>query len=158
MMESEHPRPAESIGSATKNLTPVDRREVVQVSFTLNGELTSGATEKYRECVQQFGLELSREIYRIEEAERAESAHEIEITTTTVSKANSVVREIEDDTLPTPSLSAQWSPKIAAITGIIAGVFGSYLNSVWQWVGCILFGALTLVLLTFEHYEIRRRS
>ncbi|MCW3813568.1 hypothetical protein ONA91_03720 [Micromonospora sp. DR5-3] len=120
-----------------------DRR--VNIEIWVPGGMTEQAMHRYAACVNEFSMALSRETSRLEEAERADVVDAPEITATMVVKANDEVRNPRRD--PDPPIPP-WAmvAQLAAFTAaMFAGVFGSYLNSRWQWwsfIGCAVIGVL----------------
>lgn len=132
-----------------------NRRVTIEI-FIPSG-MTEAATQRFAECVNDFGLALSRETSRLEEAERADAVDGPEITTTMVIKANEEVRnprQEEEPPIPPWPLVAQI---IAFAAAMFAGVFGSYLNSRWQWVAMILCSVIGIVAQGYAIVALRRR-
>ncbi|MEU9510438.1 hypothetical protein AB0D32_29630 [Micromonospora sp. NPDC048170] len=122
----------------------VDRS--IAIDIPVPGGMTEPARQRFAASVHEFSLALSRETSRLEEAERADIVNAAEITATMVVKANNEVRNPRQESDPPPSLLVVAAQLIAFIAAILAGVFGSYLNSRWQWsglIGCATIGTIT---------------
>ncbi|MEU8337915.1 hypothetical protein [Micromonospora tulbaghiae] len=119
--------------------------------------MTEAATERFAACINDFGLALSRETSRLEEAERADVVESPEITATMVIKANDEVRnprQEEEPPVPPWPLVAQI---LAFAAAIFSGVFGSYLNSLWQWGAMILCAVVGIAAQGYAIVALRRR-
>jgi hypothetical protein len=137
---------------------------VVQVRYALLDGMTAGAAARFQEEVRQFAASLARETSRLEEAQRVEDEETVEITTTMVANAAGAIRRHKSsESTPLSQVPQTSNPTFmwtifATISGIVAGIFGSYLHSAWQWVGCIIFGVLTMIFLVLAYYKVVRRQ
>lgn len=158
MTKPERTKPETSADDAVPGGKFLVDEESVQVTFLLDGGMSTGATDRFRECVRGFGSSLIREVYRLEESERVPGEHTVEITSSMVVKADEAVRNSQHKAQRTVPTFALISPIAGTLSGLVAGIFGSYLNSWWQWALCVLFGVLAVVFLTLGTFELRRRS
>lgn len=121
------------------------------------GGMSSAASDQFTRCVKDFGMALARETSRLEEAERAESIQEPEITATMVIKANEQVRNPNPD-VPAPVPPGPLAAQIVALpAAILAGIFGSHLNSDWQWLTMVIAFVLAVIAQGYAIIALRRR-
>jgi hypothetical protein len=131
--------------------------ELVQVAYLIPVGVTPGAVRRYKEAMRKFSVDLARETSRLEEAHRVDDEETIEITASMVAKAAEAVRNPRRDEVVPPSAFALFCPIIAVVCALISGIFGSYLESAWQWSGCGLFGLATVFFMLLSVYEVKRR-
>lgn len=135
-----------------------DHQQDQEVEFRVSvpGGTTTAAVDRYITCVQDFARALSRETSRLEEAERADVLERPEITATMVVKAYEEVRKpkVGSEPIPPWPLIAQ---VIAFAAAMLAGIFGSYLNSRWQWGATIGIASIGLFAQGYAIMALRRR-
>ncbi|MEV6033600.1 hypothetical protein AB0L65_20765 [Nonomuraea sp. NPDC052116] len=121
--------------------------QVITFSVSVNMDgCTKPAEDQVALYVQRFADDLARETMRLEEGSREQDLRGREIISSMVVKANKVIRSPAIDLVPRgPDRKYTVTLQSASFClAIVAGVFGSYLNSTWQWVAfVILFIAAT---------------
>jgi hypothetical protein len=134
-----------------------DPDQRVNIEIVIPGGMTEPAVERFAACVNDFSLALSRETSRLEEAERADVVDAPEITATLVVKANEEVRNPRQEPEQQISAWVLFAQIVAFAAAMFAGIFGSYLHSLWQWsalVGCAVLGIASQ---TYAILALRRR-
>lgn len=131
--------------------------QTLHVVVQLPGRPAGAAAERFESYVRCFAVDLAKETSRLELDARADGEEEPVVTPSMVTKANHAVRN------PRPEASGPlWMLILAQIivtpAGIVAGVFGSYLHSWWQWTGLLISGGLALVCQIYVVLTVIRRK
>jgi hypothetical protein len=158
------PRPAPTDGADHRpallpTQTPVasDDEQTLHVVVQLPGRPAGVAAERFEGYVRRFAVDLAKETSRLELDARADGEEEPVVTPSMVTKANFAVRNPRSEA--SGPLWMLISTQIAVTpTGIVAGVFGSYLHSWWQWTGLLASGGMALVCQIYVVLAVIRRT
>jgi hypothetical protein len=134
-----------------------DDNHVVHLQVRLPGRPAGSAAARFAGFVQGFATDLAKETSRLELEARADGEGEPVVTPSMVTKANGAVRNPRPK--PTGPLWLLLTAQVAVLpTSIVAGVFGSYLHSWWQWAGLIAASAVALICQIYVVLAVVRRK
>jgi hypothetical protein len=142
-------------GSGSLDKTGINLRNLLDNDICSG--MTTAALQEYERSVIRFGLALTRESSRLEEANRAEDVIKAEITTSMVVNANEVLRHPRIEELKTAvslTLAQATSFALAIATPII---FVAVLNPAWRWTATVACGILAVAGQVYTIIKVRRK-
>lgn len=150
-----HPPTTRRAGHVPSDDPPSEPEWTFHVKVELTG-FAGDAADHFKRSVLDFSGDLEQETSLLELADRADGSSSAVITPGMVSRANKLLRSGSSGIGGTTTSLILAQVAVLPST-IVAGVFGSYLHSLWQWAGLVGSGSIALICQIYMVLAVSRR-